>query len=100
MFASFFLRILYLIMLIWLIRRLLSFFFKTTTKNRVENNPVPPTAQNQMVKDPICGMYMDSRLAVRMDNSDESVFFCSEECRQKYLNKPPGDGMGSSAAAG
>jgi YHS domain-containing protein len=38
-----------------------------------------------MVKDPVCGMYMDSRLAVRFEEGGETVFFCSEECKSKFL---------------
>jgi YHS domain-containing protein len=38
-----------------------------------------------MVKDPVCGMYMDPRLALRQEEKGELLFFCSEECRQKYM---------------
>lgn len=44
-----------------------------------------PQQQKEMVKDPVCGMYMDPRLALRQDEKGEHLFFCSEECRQKYL---------------
>jgi len=43
-----------------------------------------------MVKDPVCGMYMDSRLAVRLDKEREEFFFCSEDCKKKYLNQSAG----------
>jgi YHS domain-containing protein len=55
-------------------------------------------AENTMVKDPICGMYMDSRLAIRLDDTSEAVYFCSEECKNKYLVKPPGEEAGSAAS--
>jgi YHS domain-containing protein len=51
-----------------------------------------------MVKDPVCGMYMDSRLAIRLENQSEAIFFCSEECRKKFLSKSAGGGMDSAAA--
>jgi YHS domain-containing protein len=40
-----------------------------------------------MVKDPVCGMYMDSRLAIRVESRKEAFYFCSEECKNKYLEK-------------
>jgi YHS domain-containing protein len=41
------------------------------------------------VKDPICGMYMDPRLAIHLENGRGSFYFCSEECRHKFLSAPP-----------
>jgi len=43
-----------------------------------------------MVKDPVCGMYMDSRLAVRLGNERKEFYFCSEDCKKKYLNQSAG----------
>jgi len=40
------------------------------------------------VKDPVCGMYMDPRLAIRLEFKNGSFYFCSDECRQKFLSKP------------
>jgi YHS domain-containing protein len=39
------------------------------------------------VKDPVCGMYMDPRLAIRLRRQQEGdLYFCSEECRRRYLS--------------
>ncbi len=43
-----------------------------------------------MVKDPVCGMYLDSRLAVRLENRNETYYFCSEGCKAKFLNLSSG----------
>jgi YHS domain-containing protein len=60
------------------------------------NTAVTP---NNMVKDPVCGMYMDSRLALRHDSREESFYFCSEECKSRYLSRSgETGGMGSSAS--
>ena len=40
------------------------------------------------VKDPVCGMYMDPKLAIPLENGKESLYFCSEECRRKFLSAP------------
>jgi YHS domain-containing protein len=46
--------------------------------------------KGNMVKDPICGMYMDPRLAVKLKMSNGVFYFCSEECKNKFLSIPPG----------
>jgi YHS domain-containing protein len=81
--ASIIFRILLLALILWILRRVLGKIFSPpkqpgATENRAE-------APNNMVKDPVCGMYMDARLAVRLENRKEAFYFCSEECKNKYL---------------
>jgi YHS domain-containing protein len=40
---------------------------------------------------------MDCRLAVRLDKKSEEFYFCSEECKQKFLNNSTGSGAAESA---
>ena len=47
-----------------------------------------------MVKDPVCGMYMDPRLAVTLKKNNGVFYFCSEECKNKFLKMTPGNGPG------
>ena len=90
----FLLRILLIALGIWIFRRLLMAFQKP---QKTGSPQTPAGAENTMVKDPVCGMYMDSRLAIRLENQTEALFFCSEECRQKFISKSSGDGMNSAA---
>jgi uncharacterized protein len=83
---SFIFRILFLAFIIWLVRFLLALF--TGSAKRSGGKNVPKGAANYMVKDPVCGMYMDSRLAIRLQKSNETFYFCSEECKKKFLDKP------------
>jgi len=74
-------RILLIVLGIWLLRRLLlSVMAKKPGAGRGPGRP-----GNTMVKDPVCGMYMDCRLAVRLEEGGGTVFFCSEECKRKFL---------------
>jgi uncharacterized protein len=82
---SYLLRIILILLFIWLIRRLVYAFMGTARKTPAKSNPAD--AKNYMVKDPVCGMYMDSRLAIRLEKGKDSVYFCSEECKKKYLNQ-------------
>ncbi len=93
---SILLRILSLAFVIWLLRRFLAAILGKTGSGKPASN-FPKSAQ-KMVKDPVCGMYMDSRLAVRLEEGKEVVYFCSEGCRNKYLKKPPADVAGPAAA--
>jgi hypothetical protein len=39
------------------------------------------TEAGHLVKDPVCGTYIPEAAAIRAGNQ----FFCSEECRKKYM---------------
>ena len=90
-------RILGLVFMTWVFRRVMSFFVGASKSNRAKDNSAGDS--KHMVKDPVCGMYMDCRLAVRLDKKSEEFYFCSEECKQKYLNDSAGSGAAESAAS-
>ena len=50
-----------------------------TKKKRVESG--------EMVKDPVCGTYVEKDSAITVKNGDQTLYFCSYECRQKYIDK-------------
>lgn len=84
MFSSIF-KILVFVLVIWMLRRFLALFLgsgKQTDRSNATKN-----IENYMVKDPVCGMYMDSRLAVRLEKGKEPIYFCSEECKKKFLDR-------------
>ena len=41
-------------------------------------------AANDMVKDPVCGMYISMRDAITLNRRGGTLYFCSEECRRRY----------------
>ena len=48
---------------------------------------VPNDAINQkLVRDPVCGMHVAPGLALPVKQGGNTVYFCSPECRDKYLN--------------
>jgi len=75
-------RILLLALVVWVIRYVLM-SIQGLGKNNSEKKPAEETGV--MVKDPVCGMYMDPSLAVRLDVRGKPIYFCSEECKSKYL---------------
>lgn len=48
---------------------------------------VPNNAVNQkLVRDPVCGMHIAEGLALSVKQGGEILYFCSAECRDKYLD--------------
>ena len=43
-----------------------------------------------MVKDPVCGTYVDPSLAVSLVRGGKDIFFCSKECLSRYKGKTAG----------
>lgn len=93
---SMLLRIFSLVFVLWLLRRFLAAILGNPKPGKPWDSSTKST--QKMVKDPICGMYMDSRLAVRLEDGKEILYFCSEECKNKYMSKSPGAGAASSSA--
>jgi YHS domain-containing protein len=48
---------------------------------------------DDMVKDPYCEVYFPKRNAVHLHFNDQDLYFCSAECKKKYLDEqsPAGD---------
>jgi YHS domain-containing protein len=89
------LRILLAALALWIVRRVVAAFQAPKTSGSGKR---AQKTENTMVKDPVCGMYMDARLAIRLDNASEAIYFCSEECKNKYRVKSPGEKIGSTAS--
>ncbi len=45
-----------------------------------------PTGIKEMVRDPVCGLYIPGDGAVGLIDDGKVIHFCSEECRQKFIN--------------
>jgi len=75
------LRILAFLGVLWLLRKI----FGIVMKQPAASDP-GEARPGSTVKDPVCGMYMDPRLAIRLQRPQEGdLYFCSEECRRRYL---------------
>jgi YHS domain-containing protein len=42
----------------------------------------------KLVRDPVCGMHLTEGLAIVERSGGEPVYFCSEECRNKFMEEP------------
>jgi YHS domain-containing protein len=79
------------LLLLFLARALLRFLGGVvqgaTTSGRPDNRPASPPA-TKMVQDPVCGTYVVPGKAITLARGGATTFFCSETCRQKYLERP------------
>jgi Cu+-exporting ATPase len=47
-----------------------------------------PAAAEQAVKDPVCGMNVDPKSAIRYEYQDKTWYFCSAQCQSKFQAEP------------
>ena len=50
--------------------------------------PKAEVAGGQLVRDPQCGTYVAQSSAVTVTRGGESLFFCSDKCRDEYASAP------------
>ena len=82
-----------IILAVWALWQLLSIFRE---KNKPGSSAKPQGTGGNMVKDPVCGMYMDPRLAVKHETKTGVFYFCSEECKNRFLQTYSVEGSGAS----
>lgn len=57
--------------------------------NRTDPLDVPgDTVARKLVRDPVCGMHLAENLAIVERSGGAPVYFCSEECRNKFTGEP------------
>lgn len=52
------------------------------------------------VRDPVCGMEVDTATAIRVDHGGHAHYFCSEACRDRFVADPAKYGDRHAAASG
>ena len=83
------LRLVYFIAGLWLVRQLITWIAGQARKQGgAANRNSSASPPSHMVKDPVCGMYMDARLAVPLEIREGKFYFCSEECRDRFVSPP------------
>jgi YHS domain-containing protein len=50
----------------------------------------PVQVDDEMIKDPVCGSYFPKRDAVTLENNGQQVKFCSQKCRDRYIERHAG----------
>jgi YHS domain-containing protein len=60
----------------------------SAAKQRSPMAPPPAQAGSTMLhKDPVCGAYVSEAVAVTLKDNGQTMWFCSEACRDKYRRR-------------
>jgi uncharacterized protein len=80
-----------LILLAAIIYILFKWLWRSTPPAAKPRTFEPPQDQKveEMLQDPVCGTWVPVGQAVILDRDKETLYFCSAECREKFLQAPP-----------
>lgn len=59
--------------------------FKSSVQDVVEQMSAPQQVDDIMVQDPFCKVYFPQREGLHAKHKGEDLYFCSQECKDKYL---------------
>ncbi len=82
--------VVFAIFVIGVVRKILSLFrgtqvnVRTSSGTRPQASNASATHQGEMVRDPVCGMFVSTELPHQLRQGKESVHFCSRECLEKF----------------
>jgi len=83
-------RLVLFLIVLTLVRSLVARLFNpqgTQRRSRPSRRPAGTkhTIEGHMVKDPQCGIYVATDLAITAKSKNQTLHFCSEDCRDKFL---------------
>jgi YHS domain-containing protein len=75
---------------VWLLRRVFGSLLQNSTsapqqRGDSSSNAQTPGTSRRLVRDPVCGMYVDETLSIPMREGEELLHFCSIVCRDAYV---------------
>jgi len=70
-----------------LLRLLRSLFASSSDRGSQIKTGNKRIAADEMVRDPHCGVYVAKKEAYPLRAGNKVIYFCSEECCEKYLKK-------------
>lgn len=72
-----------------LLRRLVNSMGPAPTNPQQPIDVPSDAVSRKLVRDPVCGMHLAEGLAIaERSSAGEPVYFCSEECRNKFMDAP------------
>jgi len=80
-------RFLWFLLLGFLFFKLFQYLRESFSHSSPRTSQKQPGKGEKMVKDPQCGTYVPQSEALSATRSGETYYFCSSECRDKFLSK-------------
>ncbi len=68
-------------------RLLKSWIVKHINISQAGMNQPPGEIDDIMIQDPECLVYFPKRSGVHLHQNGKDLYFCSQECRQRYISK-------------
>jgi uncharacterized protein len=68
-----------------LYRSVKSWMYPNRSKTKTVSGKTRGQIDDVMIKDPFCEAYFPKRDAVKLKLEGQDLYFCSKECRDKYL---------------
>ena len=87
---TFLFRVALLLVLLYLAPVVLKKFFGVRLVTRARPDAQPREIRGTMRKDPACGTYVDVAAALQASRDGRVFYFCSEDCRRKFLGLQTG----------
>jgi uncharacterized protein len=60
-------------------------YLQSNPSERLSEETGPQSGVNEMVKDPVCGVYIAASEAIAVTTKHGRIYFCSTKCREKFL---------------
>jgi len=82
----------------FLILAVVGYVFYRAIKSMIINSGVSPSNREErnssevddvLVQDPVCKTYVPQRGGIHLRRHGQMIYFCSEECRDRYLQDHP-----------
>ncbi|WP_319526096.1 YHS domain-containing protein [uncultured Desulfosarcina sp.] len=83
-------RVLLLIVIVYLTYRAVKSWVLRNLQVPGQNAPHNPKIDDVMVKDPVCGVYFPRGEGVALRHKGQEYIFCSEACRDRFLEENGG----------
>ncbi|HVB99478.1 MAG TPA: hypothetical protein VNJ12_09150, partial [Candidatus Dormibacteraeota bacterium] len=77
---------------VWMVRRIFGRMSGRAARSRRvgRQQPAPPpepAPTKTLHRDPWCGTYVAEDISHRLDEGENTLHFCSQECRMRYIAK-------------
>lgn len=56
-------------------------------EEKIQNEEAQKVANGTLVRDPMCGTYVEKESSISVRDGEHVEHFCSHECRDQYISK-------------
>ncbi len=79
-------RLIFYTLVIFAIYWLLRSFLKSKPKKKASSQ-LPSQIEDELVKDPMCGIYIPKQKAITAKIGGKVYYFCSQKCKEEYTKR-------------